>query len=290
MDVGLCHLGKDHVLGEEYDANDRIPFTMYSYLVQAPDGRRVLVDLGPKTLGYTNDMLARYGFFRTMEDGSRPDDTVQRHGNAPDWLERLGIRPEEITDVAFTHLHADHHGMDDARDGGMCEDFPNAVFHVSNAGWDFNVGRRVDGKWNSYIDWGFGDFLLRMETEGRAKFEDNAAIADGVRTIYAGGHSECSQGVRVETAAGPVVITSDDVYHYSLMEQGVMARLFTTPERLRNVTRMYAKMVLEQGAILLPSHDPTVSELYHAGGDWLSEARKRSVAAAEGFLSLDAGG
>lgn len=287
MDVGLCHLGKDHVLGDEYDVNDRIPFTMYAYLIQTPDGRKVLVDLGPKTLGYTNDMLARYGFFRTMEDGSRPDDTVQNHGNTLDWLGRLGVRPEEITDVVFTHFHADHHGMDDARDGGMCEDFPNAVFHVSKTGWDFNVGQRVDGKWNSYIDWGFGDFLLRMEKEGRARFHDNAEIAEGVSTLYAGGHSICSQGVRVETDAGPLVITSDDVYHYSLMEQGVMARLFTTPEKLLDVTRMYARMVLDEGATLLPSHDPTVSDLYEAGGDWKADARKLSLAAARGFADRD---
>lgn len=287
FDVGLCTLGENHVLGDDYSDDDRMGFALYAFLLQDGAGRNILVDLGPKMLGYTNDMFRRYNFFRTMPDGSTPDDIVQRYGNALDWLQRIGLRPEEITDVVFTHMHADHHGMDDARDGGMCEDFPNAKFHASKIGWDFNVTQRVDGHWNSYLDWGFGDFMLRMEREGRAVFADNAEVAPGVSTIYLGGHAICSQAVYAETDTSPVIITSDDVYRYDLLERGVMARLYTTPDALLEGTRRLAESAKKQRAIVLPVHDPIISDLYRERGDgWLAEAEKLSRRAVDGFLSV----
>lgn len=287
FDVGLCMLGENHVLGDDYSDDDRIPFALYAFLLQNGKEKNILVDLGPKTLGYCNDMFRRYNFFRVMPDGTTPDDIVQRYGNTLDWLAKVGSRPEDITDIVLTHLHADHHGMDDARDGGMCEDFPRARFHISRKGWEFNLSKRVDGHWNSYLDWGFGDFILRMEREGRAVFADDAEVAPGVRTIYLGGHSVCSQAVWAETDRSPVIITSDDIYRYDLLEKGIIARLCTTPEALLGATRRLVKIAKEEGATLLPVHDPAISRLYQTWGDeWLSEAEDLSRRAIDGFLSV----
>lgn len=285
LDVGRLSLGKDHVLGDEYSADDRIEFALIAFLIQG-GGRNVLVDLGPKTLDHCNRMFRQWGFLRTMPDGSTPDDIVQEHGNVFDGLSRVGLKPEDITDIIFTHLHSDHHGMDDATDGGACEDFPNAVFHVSKAGWDFNAARRVDGHWNSYLDWGFGDCMLRRESEGKMLAHDNAEIAPGLSTVYLGGHAECSQAVRVETEQGVVIIGSDDFYQYELMGKGVIAKLFTTRERLIESNSRLADWALD-GATIIPVHDPTIIRLYHTCGDqWLVGAKVLSLKAAEGFRRI----
>ncbi len=287
LDVGRLWLGLDHVLGDDYSADERIEFAIISFLIQG-NGRNVLVDLGPKTLDYCNAMFRRFGFFRTMPDGSTPDDIVQEHGNVFAWLERLGLKPEDISDIIFTHLHSDHHGMDDAKDGGACEDFPNALFHISEAGWDFNVERRVDGHWNSYLDWGFGDCMLRKQQQGKMIAHDNAVIAPGLETIYLGGHSECSQAVRVETEFGTVIIGGDDFYQYELMEKGITARLHTTPDRLIRSNARLAQWAIE-GATIVPVHDPTVVRLYSTCADgWLQGARVLSLKAAEGFFRREA--
>lgn len=273
LNVGLCTLGKDHVLGDEYSPDDRLGFALISYLVRG-DGRNVLVDLGPKTVAYTNDMFRRYGFLRTLPDGSTPDDIVQPEGNVFDGLALHGLSPQDVTDIVFTHLHADHHGLDDATDGGACEDFPNAVFHLSRTGWDYHLERRADGRWNSYIDWAFGDFLLRTAERGRLIAADDEAIAPGLATVYLGGHSVCSQGIRIETAQGTAFIAGDDCYHYDLLRKRIVARIHTSRERYVQVTETLAKWAAE-GTIILPGHEPAVLDLYREhGDDWLAAARE----------------
>ena len=257
-------------------------FGLISFLVQG-NGKNVLVDLGPKTLDYTNNMFREWGLFRTMPDGTTPDDVVQKSGNVFDGLARMNVKSEEITDIIFTHLHADHHGMDDGKDGGACEDFPNAVFHISKTGWDHNLESRSDGRWNSYIDRAFGDCMLGKLADGKLVAHDNAQIAPGLETVYLGGHSICSQGIRIETDYGSVLIGSDDFYRYDLLENAVVARIFSARERLIEVSGMLADAALAW-TIIIPVHDPIVVKLYKGHGDgWLNEAMVLSLNAGQGY-------
>lgn len=52
-------------------------------------------------------------------------------------LERLGIRPGDVTDVILTHLHFDHAGGATLREGGVLSPtFPNARYHVQREHWE----------------------------------------------------------------------------------------------------------------------------------------------------------
>ena len=200
--VGVCRLGADHVLGANHSADERISFAIYSFLVEGPDGEKALVDLDPQTTDYLNQMFRRYGFFRDLgphlpPERQFPDDIVQPEGNVFEHLKRLEISPGQIRHVIFTHLHTDRHGMDDAKGGGAAESFPNSLLHVSAVGWNDNLNKRKNGRWNSYVDYAFGDFLIRRQKEGRLRLEDDATIFPGLRTMYLGGHSICSQAVVV---------------------------------------------------------------------------------------------
>jgi glyoxylase-like metal-dependent hydrolase (beta-lactamase superfamily II) len=258
--TGRCYLGEDHVLGEG-TAEARIPFAIYSFLVEGPGGRFVLVDLGPKTIGAANEMFRRHGLFRRAEgQNAGPDDIVQERGNVLVQLEGLRIRPDDIGHIIFSHLHADHHGFDTGKEAGAAADFPRAILHVSRAGWVDNlVHRRPDGGWGSYVDFSFSDFLLDAGAKGRCRFEDDAQVLPGIRTIHLGGHSPCSQAVLVDTPEGRVLLTSDEVYRYDLLERGLMARLHTSPERLVAATDLLVELATRENAILVPSHDPAVA-------------------------------
>ena len=284
LHVGMCGIGADHALGDAYSPDQRLPFVIYSYLAEGPNGEVVLIDLGPKSLEYTNDMFRRHGFFRDLP--GRPDDVRQPHGNLFDHLERRGIARERVSRIVFTHFHADHHGMHDGKDGGAAEDFPNAKLSVSRAGWSWNIARRKDGQWNSYLDWKFGDFLMAAERKGRLETIDDGAILPGLEVMYLGGHSVCSRAVKVRTARGWAVIASDDVYRYDLLEKGVPARLHTTPANLAAATDRLVDAARSTGGVLVPLHDPLLWELYRKHGDrWLEAARPISDRAVAGYRS-----
>ena len=282
LHVGDCQLGANHVLGEPYSDEQRIPFTLYAFLADGGPGRRVLIDLGPIGLDYLNEMFRRFDFFRTLPGD--PDAIRQPHGNVFDWIKRLNLTPDDIDHIVLTHLHADHHGLTTGKDGGAAMRFPKAKIHVSKRGWQNNLDRRANGRWNSYVDYAFSDFLLAGEEQGRVSFHDDDEVIPGVEVFYLGGHAECSQGIRLQTDAGPVVIASDEIYLYSLFEKGILARLHTTPQRLLDASQRLAGLAKDN--ILVPCHDPVMAELYLQIGDaWLNRVRPISDRAANGFLN-----
>ena len=277
--TGVCQIGKDHVLGRGYTAEQRTPFVIYSFLVEGPNSETALIDLGPKTIDYCNRMFRTHGFFRDLGPGLStkkryPDDIVQPHGNVFDQLRTMKLAPTDIDHIVFTHLHADHHGMDDAKNGGAAEDFPNALLHVSSIGWKDNLAKRKDGKWNSYVDYAFADFLVRREQGGKVRFEDSAEIFPGLRTMYLGGHAVCSQAVVVDTAFGTVIIASDEVYLYQLLTDGIVPQIRTSESNYRTAIQRLISLAKREDGILIPLHDPIVWTTHErARANWLKELK-----------------
>ena len=94
---------------------------MRTLVIKDDDGRVILVDNGAgdkhlKPLGY-------YRFFGTQD--------------LSEALRAIGIRPEEVTDMVFTHLHFDHCGYTTQQSpNGLRLAFPNATHWVSRTQWE----------------------------------------------------------------------------------------------------------------------------------------------------------
>jgi glyoxylase-like metal-dependent hydrolase (beta-lactamase superfamily II) len=95
------------------DADGNITMSMGGFLVRSGD-RVVLIDVG---IG--------------------PRSNPERTGMFMQSLGQLGVKPEDVTDVALTHLHFDHVGW--ASDGTK-PFFPNATYRCHRADWDFFLG------------------------------------------------------------------------------------------------------------------------------------------------------
>jgi len=95
------------------DAAGNITMSMGGFLVRSGD-RVVLIDVG---IG--------------------PNSNPERTGMFLRSLGQLGVKPEDVTDVALTHLHFDHVGW--ASDGAKPY-FPNATYRCHRADWDFFLG------------------------------------------------------------------------------------------------------------------------------------------------------
>ena len=105
------------------DENNTIELSLTSLLVET-EGRVILVDAGW---------------------GDKQDEKFFRHSylhggsGLTSGLAACGYKPEDVTDVIITHLHADHCGgcFANRPDGTTVPVFPNAIYHISRAQWEW---------------------------------------------------------------------------------------------------------------------------------------------------------
>jgi glyoxylase-like metal-dependent hydrolase (beta-lactamase superfamily II) len=222
------------------DTTRRIDVALTVWLLKGSDGRRALVDAG----------FYREGFMRrwTPADYVKPSEAVRR----------AGVRPEEITDVIVSHVHWDH--VDGA------DLFPRARVWIQREEYAHHVdaaGRPLDPAIDS-VD---AAMLARLSRAGRVRPVDGDAreLFPGV-TVYTGGkHTFASQYVGVRTAAGPVVIASDNAYLYeNLATHTPIAQTLDSAANRRAQERM--GRLAASGRLIVPGHDPAVFVRHPAPG------------------------
>lgn len=106
------------------DDQNRIPLAMRCLLLRG-HGRTILIDngLGDK---YTEKVGAIYGV------------DVEEH-SLLESLAKLGVSPDDVTDVILTHLHFDHAGGSSMRNeaGELELVFKNATHHIQRSHWEW---------------------------------------------------------------------------------------------------------------------------------------------------------
>ncbi len=106
------------------DEDNLIVLTLRSLVIETA-GRLILVDTG---WGDKQDeKFFRYVYLHNGE-------------GLTEGLRKRGYKPEDITDVVLTHLHADHCGgaVRNKPDGAGYElTFPEAIYHVSRTQWEW---------------------------------------------------------------------------------------------------------------------------------------------------------
>lgn len=215
------------------DAARKLDIAMMVWLVRG-NGRNILVDSG-----FYHDQ-----FFKQwhVTDYVKPSDAVKR----------LGLQPEDITDVIITHMHWDHaDGM------GL---FPKARIWIQKDELEYYAGEA----WQSRRTHGGIDpddviEAVELNTLGRVGLVDGDAqeILPGV-TCYTGGrHTYASQFVAVNTGAGTVVLASDNLYLYENLEKHLpIAATLDAESNLRAQDRM--KQLAASPRLIIPGHDPAV--------------------------------
>ena len=215
-------------------ARDRkLDIAMMVWLVRG-NGRNILVDSG----------FYRDQFFRQwhVTDFVKPSEAVAR----------VGLKPEDITDVIVTHMHWDHaDGMDL---------FPKARIWLQKDELQYYAGEAWQAR-NTHGGIDPDDVLtvVKLNTQGRVGLVNGDAqeIIPGV-TCYTGGkHTYASQYVGVNTAAGIVVLASDNMYLYENLEKHVpIAATLDRDSNLRAQDRM--KQIAASPKLIIPGHDPAV--------------------------------
>ena len=152
-----------------------------------------------------------------------------------DGLARVGLRPEDVDTVIFTHLHPDH--------VGYANRFTNARLIVQNT----ELEAYTEG--HPYFD-----LIKDLDFE---TISGDQQIDDNVQVLLTPGHTPGGQSVLVETAAGKAVITG----YCCTMEH--FEPTFTPPPRTEDPDGLIESMqrVAEIADILVPLHDHRFADI-----------------------------
>jgi glyoxylase-like metal-dependent hydrolase (beta-lactamase superfamily II) len=131
-------------------------------------------------------------------------------GNLAALLAASGVKPEDVTIVALTHMHGDHVG-------GLMENgapaFPNARYVASAAEYDH---------WTKVADAEAGKTVAANVVplaEKMTFLNDGDTVAPGVTAMAANGHSPGHTIFMLESDGRNLVLTGDTANHYVLSFQ-----------------------------------------------------------------------
>jgi glyoxylase-like metal-dependent hydrolase (beta-lactamase superfamily II) len=215
------------------DRTRKMDIAMMVWLVRGND-RNILVDSG----FYRDQFLKQW----------KPVDFVK----PSEAIARVGLKPEDITDLVITHMHWDH------ADG--VDLFPKARTWIQKDELEYYAG----SAWQARGTHGGIDpedvlALVKLNTQGRVGLVNGDAqeILPGISCYTGGKHTYASQFVTVNTAAGTVVLASDNLYLYENLDKHVpIAATLDAESNLRAQDRM--KQLAADPRLIVPGHDPAV--------------------------------
>ncbi len=231
------------------DRSRKLDIQMMVWLLKGSNGANVLVDSG----FYHDRFLKQW----KVKDFIRPSEAIGK----------LGLKPEDISDLIITHMHWDHAGGVDL--------FPNAQIWIQQDEYAYYTGEAWrEGGSHGGIDAEDVLSLVKANTEGRVhlvKGDDQEAI-DGIRFYTGGRHTHASQYVAVSVKAGTTVIASDNCYLYENLDKHVpIAQTLDAASNLRAQDRM--KQLASSPRLIVPGHDPAVFTRFPAPGNGVAKIK-----------------
>jgi glyoxylase-like metal-dependent hydrolase (beta-lactamase superfamily II) len=164
------------------NADGTIEFALGGFLVRAPGAGPVLVDcgIGPRSGISPGASKAPY-----------------TGGELLNSLAKQGVKPEDITDLVFTHLHFDHIGWASQEGTSV---FPNATLRCHSHDWEhFREDERVKP-------------VLGPLQDKLVTWDGDAPLCPGIDTMSAPGHTPGSTILVLSNGAARGLLLGDVVH------------------------------------------------------------------------------
>jgi glyoxylase-like metal-dependent hydrolase (beta-lactamase superfamily II) len=227
------------------DAANRIPLACRCLLVR--DGSHtILLETGIGAF-FDPAMRDRYG---VLED----------HHVLVDSLAEVGVAPDDVDVVVFSHLHFDHAGGALTRfQAGVAPElvFPRATYVVGAEAWQRAVAPHARDR-ASFIP-GFTSLLAGTGQLELAASDRAAALGDGFRFHRSSGHTPGLLLTEIDMPGGPVLFASDLIPGKAWVHLPITMGYDRYPELLIDEKAALLSDLAERGGRLFFTHDPRVA-------------------------------
>jgi glyoxylase-like metal-dependent hydrolase (beta-lactamase superfamily II) len=215
-------------------ARDTIILRVQVFVIECA-GRTIVVDGG---VGNGKDRPARASW----------------HHRQTDFLDRLGVAPEAVDMMLFTHLHADHVGWATRkRDGRWVPTFPNARHVVPDVEYAYWEARNTVSPVNHGS---FDDSVVPLAEAGLLdRVPLDHVPLPGLRFRHLPGHTPGQVGIVLEGAKTPAMIAADAVHHPAqLLVPALTSRFCSDPADAVATRLALLEEASSEGTTLVPHH------------------------------------
>ena len=155
--------------------------------------RLVLMDTGTGTSTFARELLG---------------DNI---GRLVPTLDLLGVKPDEITDVIFSHYHADHLGGTSS-DGKLM--FPNAQHYLPQIEWEFLQSGNTDEVLAPFVDFANQQLQPLVDNDGPLAFYSHEdEVVSGIQAIATPGHTAGHHSFMIESNGQQLLLPFDVFPH-----------------------------------------------------------------------------
>jgi glyoxylase-like metal-dependent hydrolase (beta-lactamase superfamily II) len=171
-------------------------------------------------------------------------------------LGKIGLEPDDITDVLLTHLHFDHTGGSTVKVNGKLQPaFPNAKYYVQKQNYDWAINP-TDRDRGSYIKENFQNLF----EEGVLNFiNGNEQFDDEIEFIVINGHTLGQQMVKISDGNNTFLFCSDLMPFVSHIPLPYIMGYDLQPLVTLEEKKKILKQVLQEDCKLFFGHDPEVA-------------------------------
>jgi len=197
--------------------------------------------------GAMNPLYIKTGDHKILVDVGFGTNAPDGLGNVIPNLAKIGVTPDDITDVIITHFHGDHiNGLIDADNKAL---YPNANIIVNEAEFDFwmNAGERSEGA------------KLRLNAyDGKVrKTQIGDEIITGITTVEAYGHTPGQIGLMIESNGERLLHLADVAHALFQHEHPDWSPRFDSQPDISPITRKkWFKYAADEGILTMWYHFP----------------------------------